>query len=598
MINKIYESIYTFVYCIKISLKSSYKYTFFRLICKIIMAVLPLAISYFFRNIINLMVEIEHVDSKEIIVSVVLYCFTIIANLSIVNLNLYIMNMHSHLIQNYMKVEIANKVMELDISVFDDSQTYDKITNAEMNIQSTISMIWGMTDVVGSIVSCVIAFWVLASFSICGGVIMFVVSVPNAVFSQLYTKKIYQWEKANVAKQRENQYFYSLMTSRNTCMDIRFWNIGHLFMKKYLSSWNKWYLEKKVLLKKRNFAQIFTNCLPFLAMGGILSYIAIGVKDNKMNIGDFSLFLSQLEQLNSSIISLILALISIYDNKLRVKNIIVLKRENSKIRDGYIELNDSFESIEFRNVSFTYPFVNNKVLDNVNLKINVGEKIAVVGLNGAGKTTILKLLLRFYDVDTGEILVNGKNIKAYTIKSLRNKFSVFFQQSTNYAFTVEENVRISDINADNMNDLFKKSLIKSGFYDVMKQFAKGKDSNVTKIFDKAGIQLSAGQDQKLALARTFYRDKEVLLLDEPSSSLDPKAEYEMFNIIANESKMKTVVFISHRLSNIDIADKIIVLNNGKVIEEGTHKELMEKKGEYYNLYFYQASKFFNGNGGK
>lgn len=598
MYEGIKNSISIYAYCMKESFESSVMYTVFRLIGKFATAILPLAISYFFRNIINILVDIEHLDYKELTISIFLYSFSIIANIIIANLNLYVMNMHSNLIQNHMKVKIAKKVVALNISAFDDPETYNKIANAELNIQSTISVIWSLTDVIGSIVSCILAFCVLAAFNVWMGIIMLVIAVPNAIFSQIYTKKIYNWEKDNVIKQRKNQYYYSLMTSRQASMDIRFWSIDSLLMKKYIDSWNIWYQEKKKLLSKRNYAQIFTNCLPFLAMGCILIFTAINIKENKMSIGDFSLFSSQLEQLNSAVISLILALISIYDNKLRVKNIIELKEVNNKIKDGFIVLKDPFESIEFKDVSFTYPFGTVKALDDISLKITVGQRIALVGINGAGKTTIIKLLLRFYDPDEGEILVNNENIKKYTLESLRDKFSIFFQQSINYAFTIEENIRISDIKISSTDGLFDKAIYKSGFYKVIKQLPNGKDSNVTKIFDKEGVQLSAGQGQKLALARTFYRDKEVFLLDEPSSSLDPQAEYEIFEEIDKEERKKTIIFVSHRLSNIDIADKILVIDSGKIVEEGTHDELIKARGEYYKLYLYQASKFNNISGGE
>ncbi|KAB1438349.1 ABC transporter ATP-binding protein [Candidatus Galacturonibacter soehngenii] len=583
------ESINIFMYCMKVSFESSVIYTVFRLICKLAMAILPLLISYFLRNIINIMAKMDYFSYKDVIVPLLLYSASIIVNLIIANLNLYIMNMHSNLIQNYMKISIAKKVVKLDISAFDDSETYNKITNAEMNIQSTISVIWGLTDVIGSIISCIVAFCVLVKFSIWMGIIMLVISIPNAIYSQIYTKKIYKWEKENVIKQRKNQYFYSLMMSRQTCMDIRFWNINSFLMEKYIQSWEIWYREKKKLLSKRNFAQIVTNCLPFFVMGCILIFISKNINYG-MSIGDFSLYASQLEQLNSAIVSLILAVISIYDNKLRVKNIIELKEVRNMIKNGSIILKDTFESIEFRNVSFTYPFGVTKVLNDISFKIYAGQKIAVIGVNGAGKTTIIKLLLRFYDPDEGEILINNENIKKYTHKSLRNIFSTFFQQCINYAFTLEENIRISDIGTNMMESLFNEAIFKSGFYREIEQLPKGKKSNITKMFDKEGVQLSAGQGQKLALARTFYRNRDVLLLDEPSSSLDPQAEYEIFDTIKKD-KTKTVVFVSHRLSNIYIADKIFVIERGKIVEEGTHETLIKTKGAYYKLYFYQASKF-------
>ena len=351
----------------------------------------------------------------------------------------------------------------------------------------------------------------------------------------------------------------------------------------YTKIWNEWFLNRKNLLSKKNNLQFITNSLPFVMLGVVLIIVAYNIYEGKMNIGDFTLYASQLEQMNASVISLILAISAIYNNRLRVNNIIDLNSVTSEINDGNITLDEDFKDLEFRNVSFTYPN-GGRVLDCINFRIKSGDKIALVGHNGAGKTTIIKLLLRFYDPNEGEIFLNGRNIKEYTKKSLREKFSVFFQQSGNYAFNIEDNIILSDLKKGKQKDIFYKAVTKSGIYNLIEKKRLSIKTNVTKLFDSKGVLLSAGENQMLSLARTLYRDREVMLLDEPSSCLDPQAEKQFFEAILNEEKNKTILFIVHRFSNVKFATKILVISEGKIIEEGRHEELLRERGMYFKLF--------------
>jgi ATP-binding cassette subfamily B protein len=243
--------------------------------------------------------------------------------------------------------------------------------------------------------------------------------------------------------------------------------------------------------------------------------------------------------------------------------------------------------IEFVNVSFAYPKTKRLILNNFSLTINPGEKIALVGENGAGKTTIVKLLLRFYDVTDGKILINGVNIRELELSGWHNYIGALFQDFIKYQFTYKENVCFGNITQKNNAELFKNALSHSGANKFLDTMPNGVQQIVGKMFD-TGIDLSGGQWQKLALARAFFRDAPILILDEPTSAIDAKAEYEIFEGVQKLQKDKTVIIISHRFSTVRNADRILVLDEGKIIEEGNHQKLMHKKGLYAELFELQA----------
>jgi len=231
-----------------------------------------------------------------------------------------------------------------------------------------------------------------------------------------------------------------------------------------------------------------------------------------------------------------------------------------------------------------------KSLDGINLTIKRGEKIAIVGYNGAGKTTLTKLLMRLYDPTEGEILYNGRDLKDYDIPSLRARIGTVFQDYKIFAATIAENV-LSDTCAEADRDTVIDALTKATFSDKLNSLEKGMDTELTKEFSEEGVNLSGGESQKVAIARIFARPYDLIIMDEPSSALDPTAEYELNHTILEYAKDKTVVFISHRLSTTRMADKILMFADGKLMESGTHDELMALNGKYAEMFRLQAEKY-------
>ena len=265
-----------------------------------------------------------------------------------------------------------------------------------------------------------------------------------------------------------------------------------------------------------------------------------------------------------------------------------LKLENEITSEENLETYPRPCSLELKNVSFGYTGKGRQVIDNVSIKVDPGEKIALVGSNGAGKTTLIKLIMRLYDPTDGEVLLDGVNIKKYDVEKYRHNIGVVFQDFNIYASSVADNVAMGDpVNDEKVHS----ALENSGFGERLAGMEQGEATQLTKEFDDEGVNLSGGESQMIAIARAFYKNSGIIILDEPSSALDPISEYRFNRYMAEAAKNKTVIFISHRLSTTRLADRIIVLENGSVCEEGTHEELLEKKGVYFRMWHAQADKY-------
>ncbi len=253
-------------------------------------------------------------------------------------------------------------------------------------------------------------------------------------------------------------------------------------------------------------------------------------------------------------------------------------------------LPDKPTEIELRNVSFGYNEKDGYILNNVSMKLDPYSKIAIVGYNGAGKTTLIKLIMRLYDPNEGEILLDGVNIKEYDVQEYRRKIGTVFQDFKIFAATVKENVLLDFAENGADNDVLN-AIEKSGFAERLSTLSDGLSTNLTTEFEENGVNLSGGEGQKLAVARVFYKDANLIILDEPSSALDPIAEYHLNHSMLTAAENKSVVFISHRLSTTRIADRIYMLEKGRIIEEGSHGELLSRKGKYAEMWRVQAGQY-------
>jgi ATP-binding cassette subfamily B protein len=487
---------------------------------------------------------------------------------------------------------IFDKAASVDISCYEDPAFYDSYKRATEILTGGYFLAFciDLANVVGSFISFFLVIGVVVSidpmYLIFLAPVMFVFAV-NILKSKLFYKRDLEMTTNN----RIKAYTQRTVFLKDFSKDMRTSNIFSVIFNRYSKAVkNNITIIKKYGWKLYFYSMIgslFGEVIPIVGTYAFASYQFIN--DSGLNISGFSVVLSSINSIRSTVSTIGDSFSELTNMALYFQNLHDFFDYKSKVTSGEKEV-DEFESLEFKNVSFKYPSAKSYSLNNVNLKINKGETTALVGVNGAGKTTFVKLLLRFYDPTEGEILYNGINIKEYDLDSFRAKFATVFQDYKTFALSVNENVICHECSEEE-KEIAKQALKQSGVWNKIETLPNGADTVLTREFDNEGAGLSGGESQKTAVARMFAKDFDIAILDEPSSALDPIAEYNMYENLIKATKNKTVIYISHRLSSAVLSDKIFVLGNGTIIESGSHKELMELGGEYSNMFTLQASSY-------
>lgn len=391
---------------------------------------------------------------------------------------------------------------------------------------------------------------------------------------------------------RRMNYYSSVMLSKSHIKEIQLFDVGKYFLKKYRESFAIVYDEKKAIRHKQALLSVPTLIVSILGNLLIMYIVVLNVISGNYSYGTIAAFIAAFLQINYYLVDLIQFGSYLNTILLYFKKLFAFLDWKSAIEIGHdIEITESDYSIydiEFRSVSFQYPHSSKLVLDDVSFGIKPREKLAIVGENGMGKSTIVKLLLRYYDPVAGEILYKAKNIKEYDIDSWRKIISAVFQDYSVYNISLQENIAISDLHNDNGIDEMRccdicKTMGLHGF------ISNGKVQNLQLGKEFGGIELSGGQLQRVAIARAFYRNSAtIMVMDEPTASLDPLMEAQIYKDFAKLSQGKTTIMVTHRLGSVTQADKIIVLKDGKIIESGNHETLITQDGEYAEMFNTQA----------
>jgi ATP-binding cassette subfamily B protein len=489
--------------------------------------------------------------------------------------------------------KLYSKARNVELRCYEDSDFYNRYTmamdGAEAKITAVIRGVFGA--LVGSAAAAVV-FYLM--FEIDHYAILFIISplIGNFIFGNLKNKYEYKRYQGWVPNDKVLNYVSRMMYLPDGAKEIRLSQVFELMRKQYAEATEK---NVKVSIK-----YAFANCtLSFLRITFTFTVIFEGVMFYAIyrNRVSGSISLAQLTIMTSLMVAMTWILIRVFENIMEIlKNGMFINNLRSFLDyeekipedfDGEIPSKD-FESLEFRNVSFSYG--EKKTIDNLSFAIKKGETAALVGHNGAGKTTIIKLLLRLYDPDEGEILYNGRNIKEYNLKAYREIFATTFQDFQMFGMSVRENVLMGR-HYDDEEGKVVKALKMAGVYDRICELPEGLDTVMTKEFDENGAVLSGGETQKVAVARTFVRETPMKIFDEPSSALDPIAEYDLFKSILKEARDHTMLFISHRLSSVKDCDRVFMLEKGTLIEEGTHSQLIASNGKYAQMYKKQAMNY-------
>lgn len=574
----------------------------------IVMAVMPFVNVWFTSKIIDLL------DTGAEMNELFLYIGLAVG----INLILFFVNYFlSDMYYMYRSLMYNKELQNISVKLF--KMEYQRLENGDFKelvhkhseaqdrvFSSFVQLSWMMRDFLSGLITLVISVVIIfpllkIGFKITGNTffekpvflltIFGAIAVMTGIILVIALKMNKMWFKASDEYSRLDRIFYyflNMFSDYNTGKEIRLYKeqklIEHNATDKLLTDGER--VLKKASMnsaKSSSFIAVLGEVVGF----GI--YLFIGVKGlyGLFGIGSLVLYCGSFMQIINGIMKMaatfgkteeMVPLVNYYFDIMNTKDDMTY---GSKVLD----LTDKFE-IEFKNVSFRYPGAENDSLKNVNLTIHNGEHLAVVGRNGSGKTTFIKLMCRLYDVTEGEILINGENIKEYTAESLMSLYSVVFQDFKIFSTTLAQNISAgSDYNREKLFDALDKSNIK----ERVQKMENEENTYLYKDLDKAGVEISGGEAQKLALARALYKDSPIVILDEPTAALDPVAENEIYNRFNSFVNHKTAIYISHRLSSCIFCSRIAVFDKAELVQNGTHEELLEnKEGKYYELWNAQA----------
>ena len=486
------------------------------------------------------------------------------------------------LVVNHIKLKIIYKAKEVDLASFDRPEFYEKLENANREAgMRPIHILSATFNVISALISAGSFVVVLATLSPWAPVIIIFAAIPGAIVNYVYRHRNFRYMRMHSKERREMTYYSGLRVNKDMVKEVKLLGLGDTFISKYKVVFAKYFKGLKNLILKEGVTQLIVGFISTLANCALFLFVAYNVIYKNGEIGDYSLYTGALTSISGYVTTLLTSTATIYEGTLFINNMMEFMKEEPTVVSTLPEAvkpQRGGHTIEFKNVSFRYPGTERFVLKNVNLKLEPNDSVVLVGLNGAGKTTLIKLLTRLYDPTEGAIFLDGRDIREYDTEALYDLYGIIFQDFGKYAESAAENIQFGDVSREHEREDVVLAAQRGHSADFIEKLPRGYDTPLTRMFEEDGIELSGGQWQKLSVSRAFYKDSDILILDEPTASLDAIAEKEVFDRFSELSKDKLTVFVSHRLSSAVGASKIVVIDDGEIAEVGNHEELMTLGG--------------------
>lgn len=569
-------------------------------VMKSIMMFIDIGLNYGFNvALIKIILDAiaNKVDFHEVLFSIIGY--SILLLLSIIMETVYgdyIFEKGMKKVHKGMHTLVFKKVQQIDLIKYDDTGFYnDYIWALEKCDNQTISSFQNFMKLLTSILLCTSYIALIIHVDKVLLIFIIVPIVTNVLVGSWLNKILYKFDIENNLVERREKYFKRVFYLKQYAKDLKSTGINDVLLNDFDETINQ---EISILQKYKN--KIISLNL-FMGSGTDVIQVSIlyiylafqAIVKGAYTVGTCASMINTVNQLSSSINQVFSIVPRLHKNGIYAEKLFLLLDSQSEIETLITDKEIlAFEELELKNVSFSYENSESNALTNVTMKIKKGDKVAIVGYNGAGKSTLIHLILHFYNPKSGSIIYNGTDLRQLTTKEYRKKFGVIFQDFQIYAMSLLDNIIMEKIDSEK-HEHYKKLGKKCLEISKLEEYKDKLEKMMTKEFDNEGLELSGGQKQKVAIARAFAKEHDLIIMDEASSSLDPISEKEINEAILNEGKEKTMIIISHRLATIRYVDRIYFFDHGKIIEQGTHDELISLNGKYADMYEAQAENYRN-----
>lgn len=488
--------------------------------------------------------------------------------------------------------DLAEKTVQLPLSVVDSAQGRNRISQVRYARLTSVVIMSKILSVIPVIYTFSVAVVLLFKFNAWFLLFSLLLIIPCICLKVFFNQKSTLFREKKDPDTRKISYYRWMLTDVWPAKDVRVYNLTESIKQRYNEVKEEYILDKKKLDKKRAVLTCIFDTIRRIGEISFSVYVVYQALSSQISIGDVAFYIGlfitatySFEKITGEIVHMIFNDSMVMS---RVFDFFAIQTE-SKTKERVLS---TFESLAFQNVCFKYPYTDNYVLKCVSFTLNKGDKLSLVGINGSGKSTIVKLMLGLYEIESGDILINGYPLSDYDIRDVRKLFSVLFQSFVQYPLTLRDNISLSDLDRAGDSHAIDDALKKSGVYDeIQEKLSDGLNSYMTRQFDDHGTELSKGQWQKIALSRVYFKNADIFIFDEPSAALDAEAEDRIFKNFESISEGKTGIMISHRVSAARMSNKIIVLDGGVITESGTHDELIAQNGLYAKLYNLQKEKY-------
>jgi ABC-type multidrug transport system fused ATPase/permease subunit len=495
---------------------------------------------------------------------------------------------------NHVNTLILEKATRLELRHFEDADVYDKMQNARREAATRpLSLVLELASLAQHALMLVSYAVLLARLSWWSVLVIALASLPAFVAEARLSGEAFRLNTWRAPEGRRHNYLEWILTRDSHVKEVKLFGLAQLILGRYRALFDKFYAEDKALAVRRAVTGLLLGALSLVAFYASYAAMAQRAANATISLGDLTLYLSLFRLGQESFQSVLSSVASLYENGLFVSNLfeyldLPTSGEGPRALPAPIAPRGQPQAIELRDVAFRYASSDRWALRGVSLRIEPGETLALVGDNGAGKSTLIKLLLRLYQPTEGSISWGGIDLRDLDVQDLRARVGVLFQDFVRYQFTAAENVGLGEVSALEDRPRIERAVDRGGARPVVDELPQRLDTMLGGWFEQ-GTELSGGQWQKIALARAFMRDAELLVLDEPTASLDAEAEHDLFQRLRDLARDRSAILISHRFSTVRLADRIAVLRDGRIEELGSHDELIARNGRYAHLFRLQAS---------